>query len=178
MYSMKRFVPLCDIDSVLSVLSQTPIWGGTTDLQRTKIYDLLETGTFMKGEYIFQKGDEPEYLYIVKSGVIDLLIGDHEVILEKKALTTGECFGVASLMSMQRHTATAIALEESEIMVLSRQALLRLQHEDIELFALLLMNIARELARRINLTDNILLRYIQTHTDYQPEVVPHDSSHT
>jgi len=78
---------------------------------------------------------------------------------------TGECFGVASLMAMRRHASTAIALEDSEVMVLSREALWQLRREDIELFALLMMNIARELARRLKLTDDILLQYMHTHKD-------------
>ncbi len=161
-----RFLPLTDITSVLPILSRISIWGGTTDINRTEIYGLLETGVFEEGEFIFQKGDEPLYIYIVKSGKIDLLIGDKSAAFEKKTLSVGECFGVASLMSMQRHTATAVALEKSEIMVLSRQGLLKLQKTDIELFALLMMNIARELARRLKLTDDILLRYVRTHKSF------------
>ena len=68
-------------------------------------------------------------------------------------------------MAMQRHTSTAIALEDSEVMALSRQSLLQLRHEDIELFVLLMMNIARELARRLKLTDDILLQYMRAHKD-------------
>ena len=60
-------------------------------------------------------------------------------------------------MSMHRHTATAIATEESDLIVLSRHALIQLKHDDIGLFALLMMNLARELARRLYLTDQMLL---------------------
>ena len=160
---MKTFVPLKDIESVLPILSDIAIWGGVSDQQRYKIFKQLETGIFKQGEYIFQKGDDPSHIYIVKKGNIGLHISAKGVNLEKKTLAVGECFGVASLMAMRKHTATAIALEDSEVMVLSRQAVLQLQQEDIELFALLMMNIARELARRLTLTDDILLHYIQTH---------------
>ena len=63
-------------------------------------------------------------------------------------------------MAMHKHTATVIAVEDSEVMVLSRRALLQLQREDSKLFSLLMMNIARELARRLELTDDILLHYL------------------
>jgi len=56
-------------------------------------------------------------------------------------------------------------LEDSEVMALSREALWQLRHEDMELFALLMMNIARELARRLKLTDDILIQYMHTHKD-------------
>ncbi|HVN95308.1 MAG TPA: cyclic nucleotide-binding domain-containing protein [Syntrophorhabdaceae bacterium] len=162
---MNKFRPLEDIQSVLPILSEIAIWGGVSEEQRDKIFKRLETGVFKKGEYVFQKGDEPSYIYIVRNGKIGLLIGQGEVNLEKTILTAGACFGVASLMAMQRHTSTAVALEESEVMALSRQSLLKLRHDDVELFVLLMMNIARELARRLKLTDDILLQYMCEHRD-------------
>jgi CRP-like cAMP-binding protein len=66
-------------------------------------------------------------------------------------------------MAMATHMGTAIAREDSEVLVLSRQSLLELRHEDIHLFALLMMNIAREIARRLKLTDDILLNYVHGH---------------
>lgn len=97
------------------------------------------------------------HIYVVKSGKIDLQLTQDAVLIHKHELQVGECFGEASLMSMHKHTATAIAAEDSEIMVLSRRALIDLKNEDIELFALLMMNLARELARRLYLTDQMLL---------------------
>jgi CRP-like cAMP-binding protein len=162
---MNRFVPLEDIESVVPILSDIAIWGGVTEEQFDKIFKRLETGKFVEGENIFQKGDEPSHIYIVRKGKIGLMMIEQQINLLKKALVTGECFGVASLMAMRRHTSTAVALEDSEVMVLSREALWQLRREDIELFALLMMNIARELARRLKLTDDILLGYMQTHKD-------------
>jgi CRP/FNR family cyclic AMP-dependent transcriptional regulator len=160
---MKSFVPLDNIDSVLSILSKIAIWGGLSDEERSKVFKRLEVGFFKKGEYIFQKGDQPSHIYIVKSGKIDLFISDRETVVEKETLTAGGCFGVASLMAMATHMGTAIAREDSEVLVLSRQSLLELRHEDIHLFALLMMNIAREIARRLKLTDDILLNYVHGH---------------
>jgi CRP/FNR family transcriptional regulator, cyclic AMP receptor protein len=162
---MKKFTPLEDIASVAPILSDIAIWGGVTEEQYHKIFRRLETGTFKEGENIFQKGDEPSHIYIVRRGKIGLMIIDQQINLLKKTLVTGESFGVASLMAMRRHTSTAVALEDSEVLVLSREALWQLRREDIELFALLMMNIARELARRLKLTDDILLGYMQTHKD-------------
>lgn len=163
---MKTYIPLTDIESVTPILSEVALWGGMSERQREEMFRRLEFGSFQKGEFIFEKGDEPSYIYIVKEGKVELFIGDRGIVLEKKTLSVGESFGVASLMSMQRHNSTAVALDDCQVMVLSRQALLELRAEDIELFALLMMNIARELARRLKLTDDIFLRYAQTHRDW------------
>ena len=43
--------------------------------------------------------------------------------------------------------------------------LIAIKKKDSNLFSLLMMNIARELARRLELTDEILLHYIHSHED-------------
>jgi len=158
--AMNSFSPLTDPASVITILSKISIFGGITDVQRIEVFRRLETGFFKKGDCIFKRGDEPTHIYIVKRGKVDIRITDNEVVLKKHELGVGECFGEASLMSMHRHTATALAAEDSEIIVLSRHALNQLRHEDPALFSLLLINIARELARRLKTTDDILLHYL------------------
>ncbi len=162
---MKTFEPLKDIDSVKAILSKISIWGGLTDDQQDKIYKQLNVGSFRKGEYIFRKWDQPTYIYIVKNGRVDLIASDQGVAIQKESVKSGGSFGIAALMAMQPHMVTAVAAENSEIMVLSRQAILEIRYEDIELFALLMMNIAREISRRLKLTDDIFLQYIHEHRD-------------
>jgi CRP/FNR family cyclic AMP-dependent transcriptional regulator len=157
---VKTYHPLEDIDSVISILSRISVWGGLTDEQQAEVYRRLEVGTFRKGEYIFRKGGEPSHIYILKSGKIEIVTADQDVSVRKETVETGGCFGIIALMAVQTYTGTAIAVEDTEVMVLSRQALLGLYHEDIKLFALLMMNIAREIARKLTTTDEILLQCV------------------
>ena len=154
---MSRAVPLIDFDSVVAIIAQLRIFGGVTDAQRETLFRRLELWPLKEGECVFCKGEDPSAIYIVKSGKIDLQIAENGVMIHKHALCVGESFGEASFMSMHKHTATAIAAVESEIIVLCRNALIQLKHEDLALFALLMMNLARELARRLYLTDQMLL---------------------
>jgi len=158
---MNQFVPLTDYASVMSIMARISLFGGTTDVQLTNVLRRLQSGKVGAGDYVFKKGEDPFYIYIVKSGKLDLLLTDDDSVIEVHELGVGECFGEASIMSMQKHTATAMAKEESEVLVLSRRALIELRHEDIQLFALLMMNIARELARRLQLIDTMLLHYLR-----------------
>ncbi len=159
---MKTFVPLADPESVFPLLSDIALFGALSERQMSEVCRWLEQGEFTTGEYIFQKGDVPSHIYIVTRGKIDLLIVDQGLTVQKKTLVAGDCFGEASLMSMQRHAATAVARKDSEVIVLSKHALLRLQKEDAALFSILMMNIARELARRLRLTDELLLGHMRT----------------
>ncbi|MEI9892829.1 MAG: cyclic nucleotide-binding domain-containing protein [Chthoniobacter sp.] len=148
---------MTDFASVSAIISQLRIFGGVTDAQRETVFRRLELWKLAEGEFVFQKGEEPSAIYVVKSGEIAIQIMEKDVTINKHELRCGECFGEASLMSMHAHTANAQATMNSEVMVLSKRALIQLKHEDIELFALLMMNLARELARRLYLTDQMLL---------------------
>ena len=154
---MQRTSPLTDFDSVSAIIAQLRIFGGATDVQLVTIFRRLELWVLQPGDVIFRKGDEPMHIYVVKRGKIDLQLSESAVLIHKHQLQVGECFGEASLMSMHRHTATAVAATESELLVLSRKCLIGLKHEDCALFALLMMNLARELARRLYITDEMLL---------------------
>ena len=157
---MNPVVPLVNPESVISILSQISIFGGTTEAQQSEIFRRLEVSTCKKGEFVFEKGDEPSHIYIIKSGLIELFIPDKAHIIEKKRLGVGESFGQVAVMSIHQHTISALALDDSSLIVLSRRALYGLHHEDLPLFALLMMNIARELARRLQFMDELLLRSV------------------
>lgn len=148
------------------------MFGGLTEQQRNRILDRVEAGSFKRGSNIFESGDEPTHIYLVKSGLVGLFISDKEVKIEKKRLGKGECFGHVALISVNRHNLSAVAVVDSEILVLSKALLGQLRHEDSELFSLLILNIARELARRLQFTDDLLLKAINgPETKALPKIV-------
>ena len=159
---MNTFVPLENPAEVVCILSRISIFGGITDDQQQEIFSRLQIGTVKKGQFVFQKGDDPSHIYIVERGLIELFIPDKTMMIEKKRLGVGECFGQVAVMSIHPHTISAVALEDTTLIVLSRRALYQLHQEDVGLFALLVMNIARELARRLQFMDHLLLESIHT----------------
>ena len=75
------------------------------------------------------------------------------------------CGGMSRAGDIHQHTISAVALEDTALIVLSRRSLYQLHQEDIHLFALLIMNLARELARRLQFMDELLLESVHTHKD-------------
>ena len=160
---MKEFTPLKDVESVISILSKISFLGGVSDAQRNEIFRFLEIGFFKEGEYVSKRGEEPSHIYIIKKGKVDLLITDNDVAVRKREFTVGDCFGEAALLSMINNTASFVAAEDSELIVLSRRALNQLRRDDLTVFSVLMMNLARELARKLQFTDEILLRHRHEH---------------
>lgn len=156
---MKNYAPLEDFDSLEPILSRISFLGGVTDTQREAIFQLMEKHAFKKGEYISRVDEEPSHIYIIASGKVELRITDHHGLeIRKRAFGLGDCFGEAAMLSMNNHTASFMAAEDTKLIMLSRRAINRLHHDDLKLFSILMMNLARELARKLQFTDEMLLK--------------------
>jgi CRP-like cAMP-binding protein len=63
------------------------------------------------------------------------------------------------VIGIQNHSASAVAKEDTELSVLTRTMLMDIYDRDKNTFSMLILNIARELARRLHHTDQVLLHY-------------------
>lgn len=76
------------------------------------------------GQTLFQSGDPGDSLFIVQSGEIELFIKD--TVGQKIVLTTaaeGDMFGELAMLDSGPRTATALALVDSDVLVLDRDDL-------------------------------------------------------
>jgi CRP/FNR family cyclic AMP-dependent transcriptional regulator len=89
-----------------------------------KVVDELNVPT---GHTLFQAGDPGDSLFIVRQGQIELFIKDtagQKIILH--TAETGDMFGELAMLDAGARTATALALTESEVLVLDRDDLVLL----------------------------------------------------
>ena len=151
---------LLDIDEVIPILSDISIFAGLSDAQLYELFKLLQKTRYSAGEKIFEEGEEPSHIYIVQSGSVKLVVNAEDTPLELILFEEGQCFGETSVIGIQPHAATAVCVEDTSLIVLSRNALLSLYKSDLEMFSTLILNIAREACRRLAKTDEILLHYV------------------
>jgi CRP-like cAMP-binding protein len=155
---MKDFRPLAYEGPVQSILSNIPFLGGITDEQRKLIFSYFETANYATGEVIARKGETPSHIYIIKAGSVGLVLENSSRAVSKREFYEGDSFGEAALLSMINNTASFVAKENCELIVLSRRALNELRKRDPDVFCHLMVNMARELARKLQYTDDMLLR--------------------
>ncbi|HSE15437.1 MAG TPA: DUF1003 domain-containing protein [Pyrinomonadaceae bacterium] len=94
---------------------------------RQELAKVVDCTKLNAGEILFQAGEPGESLFIVRSGSVELFIKD--TVGQKIVLTiseAGDLFGELSLLDSGPRTATAIALNETELLVLDRDDLLLL----------------------------------------------------
>lgn len=156
----KVYYPLVNIEDVISILSKIAIFGGFTEVQLYEIFKLLKVASYAEGEYIYKRGDEPRYIYIIQRGEVKISLDSKGVSFELISLSVGNSFGETSVIGIQSHSASALAVAATDLIVLERSALLNIFETDKELFGMLILNIARETARRLQKTDEMLIDYI------------------
>ena len=155
----KSYTPLADIDAVMAILNRISLFGGLTDDQLRILFAYLEQVSYRKDQIIFRQGEKPGHIYIIESGCVKIVLDANGTPLELHAYGVGACFGETAAIGLIPHSATAIAVEDTTLIVLPAMVLHTLYTEDPKLFGMLILNIARESCRRLHQTDEILLHY-------------------
>ncbi len=109
----------------------------------------LRTRRFRRGEVIFHAGDPGDSLSIVRGGSVKILVAPEDGS-EPAILTTvgpGGFFGELALLDGGARSATAVAVEASETVVLHRDAFDRLLDENAAIRRALLSALAGEIRR-------------------------------
>ena len=143
-------------DAIKPILAKISIFGGLKEDQQEFLAGLLKTEHYQKGDYIFKQGGDITHIYIIRSGKVSIIVEANHVKNWVAELKTGDCFGETSVVGILPHSASAIAAEPTELMVLQRQALLNIFETDKEVFGILILNIARETCRRFHHFDQIV----------------------
>jgi len=106
----------------------------------------LRIRRFRKGETVFHQGDPGDALFIVASGSVKVVLpsdeGAEPAIVA--VLGPGEFFGELALLDGAPHSATIVAIEGTETLVLHRDAFLALIDDQPELRRALLASLAVE----------------------------------
>ncbi len=168
--------PLTEIDRVLPILDQISLFGGFSEPQLYTMFRRLKKVSYHKDEIIFRQGDQPSYIYIVLSGSVRLVFDIQAVPLSAAQLKPGACFGETALIGIQPHSATSVAEEDSELLVLAREDLMWLAEHEAKLFGLLSLNIAREACRRLYQTETHFLHYLHLRDDVAKAILADTST--
>nr|MBA3804256.1 cyclic nucleotide-binding domain-containing protein [Acidobacteriota bacterium] len=113
----------CDVAS----LAEIQLFDALNDEDRNALAGVIDSQKVAQGETLFQAGEPGDSLFIVRAGEIELYIKDtvgQKIVLNVS--TAGDMFGELALLDSGARTATAVALSDSELLVLDRGDLLLL----------------------------------------------------
>jgi CRP-like cAMP-binding protein len=144
----------------LKILEHIPIFEQFRYFELLKFSRILHERTFAKNEIIFREEDLGESMYIVKSGKVKIftrLAGGKE--REFSVLDEGHFFGEVSLVDKAPRSASAIALEKTDVLVLFRGDLMTLIDRNPRLAAFFLLHLSMIISQRLRASNRELNKY-------------------
>jgi len=138
-------------------LGALPLFGGLPAEALQRFADQAEALHVDAGSTVFAEGEKARSLYVLREGLLDVVkrcSSGGEVHLSP--IAPGDCFGEMSFIDMQPRSATVRALQPSELWVWTYQSIHERYCQDQKCAMLLVMNIARELSRRLRRADEML----------------------
>lgn len=131
---------------VLPFLKRVPLFEGLNEQALTMLARVSHVQRVPKGSVIFYQDDPGEAAYIVQSGVVAILLatadGRELVINEMRA---GDCFGEIALLTGQPRSASALAREASQVVVIPRADFLARLEAEPKIMRHLLATVAQRL---------------------------------
>jgi CRP-like cAMP-binding protein len=82
--------------------------------------DAIRIESFSPGETIFEQGQPGDVMYLIKDGVVDIMMGDKIV----DALEGGDIFGELALIDNEPRSATAIARTNCTLLPINEERFL------------------------------------------------------
>ncbi|MFH1039408.1 MAG: cyclic nucleotide-binding domain-containing protein [PVC group bacterium] len=141
----------------LEFLRTHSLFGGIKDDELKKIRELLKYRQFNAGEDIIREGEAGGNLYLIWKGSVEVIKRDPEKPGRPAArlavLTVGDSFGEMELIDVQPSAATVRSREETVTLVLTKGDLYRIEKESLRTFTMIIMNLAREISRRLRVMD-------------------------
>jgi signal-transduction protein with cAMP-binding, CBS, and nucleotidyltransferase domain len=125
------------------------------------ISDLLQNGVirhFRKGEYETRLNQVAEDFQVVLSGCVAYYRHFDGCDVLTRQFRQGEQMGFDLMIGLLNHYGTDVAQEESLVLTISREQFFKLRVDFPADFSLLMINLARELAREIEMLENVIGR--------------------
>jgi CRP-like cAMP-binding protein len=136
-----------------SSLQKHSLFGGLLEDQIAAILPLMEQESYETGDDIIVEGKPNDRVRFILNGRV-AVVKEHIILSE---FQEGDAFGEMEILDVMPSAATIKALTPTKVMSLSNRALREIYKTDIKTFAIMVMNLARGLSRRLRLMDDRII---------------------
>ena len=134
-------------------LQKYSLFGGLLEDQIEKILPLMEQENYAPGEIIIAEGSPNDKILFILEGRVSIIRGE-TVIYD---LAEGNTFGEMEVLDIMPSAATIKAVTDVTVLSIANKSLREIYKNDIKSFSLLLMNLARDLSRRLRVANEIMI---------------------
>jgi CRP-like cAMP-binding protein len=138
-----------------SKLQKYSLFGGLLEDQISRIIPYMTDESYEAGEDIITEGSPNGKIRFIIIGRVAVV--KHSVILME--FGEGDTFGEMEVLDVMPSAATIKTLTGTRVISISNKALREIYKADIHCFSLIMMNLARDLSRRLRRMDDKLVAY-------------------
>jgi CRP/FNR family transcriptional regulator, cyclic AMP receptor protein len=135
-------------------LGSIPIFAGLNAAALSEIALAVEEAAFRTGDIIVREGEPGNRMFIIFSGRVEVvkhLAQTHETVLA--VLRPKDFLGEMSIIECVARSASVRAVEDTSLFALKGTDLYRLFRRQPDQYAIVILNIARDLSRRLRAID-------------------------
>jgi len=140
-------------DFELDTLANMPVFGGVPADALSFILARTKRVQVPRGKCYFREGQLGDTMYVLLQGYVEVCRwpNGHRDVLGR--LGPGDCFGEMALLDLYPRSASVEAIEDSAALGITHGLLYDLYAHSPEPFTIVMMNLARELSRRLRAAD-------------------------
>ncbi len=143
-------------DARIELLQQMPVFGGVRADILEFLLDLCPIVSVAANGFFFREDEPGDAMFVLEAGNVWVLKswqGEDHLL---QTLTAGDCFGEMAVMDHCPRSASVRAIEDCSAIRISSADLYQVYAQDLKQFALIQMNMGREVCRRLRDADHRL----------------------
>jgi CRP/FNR family transcriptional regulator, cyclic AMP receptor protein len=140
----------------IDLLQRMPIFGGIRTETIEFLLTLAPIVSVPANQFFFRELDQGDSMFVLKEGRAVVLKSWRGQDYLLHTLEQGDCFGEMAVIDHCPRSASVRALEECSAICISAANLYKVYAHDLKQFALIQMNMGREVSRRLREADNRL----------------------
>lgn len=147
---------------LLEFLMKTSFYGGLEPAAAELLTEQLTERRYAKGETVVREGEPGKSMFIVQSGVLHLCRTKPDgAELKLRLVHPGDFIGATALVEMEPRPFTVVADQDAVLLELTCQDLYKLYRKDLKAWAMVVMNINRELCRHLRSAGQLVSRLME-----------------
>jgi CRP/FNR family transcriptional regulator, cyclic AMP receptor protein len=154
------------MSTTVTMIGEVPIFGLLDDEEREALAQMMDCRDFKEGQTIFHYGDAGGEIFILRSGRVELFIEStdgQKIVLSENEM--GDVIGELSFLDGGARTGTAMALEETQMLVMHRDRLI----DFIDKHPHAAMDLLTAVGRRLRATDELLRTQVSRNPNLEEE---------
>ena len=147
----------CTVDN--EFLCKHSMFGGLNDASLSLIKPYLEEHTFEENVTILKQGERNNRVHFIVEGEVAIVRQSETNKKQSRIITTlhnGDSFGEMELIDIQNCAASVVTLVPSRVITLSNKDLYKISLVDLKTYTMLVLNLARDISRRLRGADEML----------------------